>query len=171
MPTVAEVFGPLVGKWAWQVKRGYGSFLTMEFGNPHLEIREPRLVSADALRQVRENFQRRRVTVVGDWHLWIQYCDWEIRTANHSISSVITDNPYLIDECLDELNGQILTSATGGAEDVSSILQFDLGGIVQISPPSESPDGPLWTLYQYNAATFALGSDGQVHQGYSSREG
>jgi hypothetical protein len=164
VPTVEEVFEPLIGKWAWQVKRGYGSFLTMEFGNPHLEVREPKLVGADVSAHVRENFRRRRVTVVGDWHLWIQYCDWQVVTANRSISSIETDNPYMVDECLAELDGQILTSARAEGRDPATVFRFDLGGMLQVSPSMDQPEEYLWTLYQRNVRTFALGADGRLHE-------
>jgi len=164
MLTVAGVFEPLIGKWAWQVKRGYGSFLTMEFGNPHLEVREPRPVSADASRQVRDNFRRRRVTIVGDWHLWIQYCDWKVTTSNQSISSVETDNPYMVDECLAELDGQVLSSVESQGRDPATVFRFDLGGMIQVSSSPDQLEGHLWTLYRHKIGSFALTPDGQLHQ-------
>jgi hypothetical protein len=35
-----KVFKGILGKPCWDVKPGHGSFLTMEFGKPHLEVRE-----------------------------------------------------------------------------------------------------------------------------------
>lgn len=39
---VAAAFRPLYGLPCWNVRPGQGSFLTLEFGTPHLEIIEPR---------------------------------------------------------------------------------------------------------------------------------
>jgi hypothetical protein len=169
MPTVHEVFQPLIGKLAWQVRRGYGSFLTMEFGDPHLEIRQPRALDASAPHRVRENFARRRVTVVGQWHFWIQYCDWVIKTPNHAISSEKTDNPDLVDACLEELDGQALTAVEEDAV-ARCRLQFDLGGVIDISPSTEDSgstdesDKDLWAVHCHGGPIFLCRANGQVLQ-------
>lgn len=38
---VGSVFAPLIGLPAWNVQKGQGSFLTFDFGAPHLSITEP----------------------------------------------------------------------------------------------------------------------------------
>src|SRR5665213_1331063 len=61
-----DAFLPIVGQVAWSVRRGYGTFLTMEFGSPHLIIREPIVASSDASDRVKRNLAKRRVSIVGD---------------------------------------------------------------------------------------------------------
>src|SRR5690349_21194900 len=78
---------PLLGQLAWHVRGGYGSFLTLEFGQPHIEIREPINPSPDHSARVQRNLLRRRAFIVGDWHLWIQYCDWTISVPGGSLTS------------------------------------------------------------------------------------
>ncbi len=39
---VRDSFSPLYGMPCWNAKHGHGSFITFEFGEPHLEIHEPR---------------------------------------------------------------------------------------------------------------------------------
>ena len=51
---INDIFQPLYGKPCWQVKQGYGSFLTFEFGEPHLHIREPRQVSDQVSEKVKK---------------------------------------------------------------------------------------------------------------------
>jgi hypothetical protein len=38
---VGDAFSKIYGLPAWQVRKGVGSFLTLEFGEPHLQIRAP----------------------------------------------------------------------------------------------------------------------------------
>jgi hypothetical protein len=46
LPTQIErVVRRLYGKPCWGVKPGFGSFLTLEFGKPNLEVREPVVAS------------------------------------------------------------------------------------------------------------------------------
>lgn len=58
----------------WSVKQGHGSFLTFEFGEPHLKIVEPRPAEGITCQKVRRDFSNRKVIVHGDWHLWIYCC-------------------------------------------------------------------------------------------------
>lgn len=38
---VEDLFKPLLGQAAWSVRGGVGSMLTLEFGAPHIIVREP----------------------------------------------------------------------------------------------------------------------------------
>ena len=58
-------FAKLLGLPCWGVKRGWGSFLTLEFGEPHLEVVEPRL-SDSLYPKVRAAAARRSAHVHGD---------------------------------------------------------------------------------------------------------
>src|SRR5450631_3504297 len=60
-----RVFCPLTGLPARLVRRGHGSFLTLEFGAPHLRIREPEVASPDMDEQVAALLRRRKVTPPG----------------------------------------------------------------------------------------------------------
>src|SRR5947209_15880038 len=73
-------FRPVYGLPCWNAKEGYGSFLTMEFGEPHLVIREPRSRPEFSPR-LRRALARRLVTVRGEWHLWIYCCQWYVYTG------------------------------------------------------------------------------------------
>ena len=160
-----ELFRPLIGKHAWQVRRGYGTFLTMEFGEPHLEIREPRAVDSDASKSVRRGFERRRISVVGDWHLWVQYCMWTVRTKNLEASSEESDLSK-IDTCLEELDGQALLVVEEDFAASVCTLHFDLGAIVTLSPSPEFLEDDLWMLYCPDRNTFAYrASEGVVAEG------
>jgi len=64
---IQDLFRPLIGEMAWDVRCGHGSFLTMEFGQPHIAVRDPVVASPGRSDRVQRNLGRRRVFVVGDW--------------------------------------------------------------------------------------------------------
>ena len=154
MPRLEDVLRPIVGKPAWQVRRGSGSFLTLEFGEPHLEVREPRIPRGETSVRVRQNFQKRRITVVGHWHFWVQYSEWTVVTQNHESSSEDTDVEK-IDSCLSELDGQILLEVVENKKAASCEFKFDLGGTLTIFPSAEFPDHDLWTIHPIGSPVFA----------------
>src|SRR5215472_12467076 len=102
MKQIKKFFGPFVGRSVWQVRRGHGSFLTMEFGTLHLSVREPRDTNPDHSEKVKRNLRRRHVVLTGDWHFWVQYGAWKISTRDGVLTS---DDPpgSQSDECLGDL--------------------------------------------------------------------
>jgi hypothetical protein len=123
---IGSVFADVIGKPCWLAKRGYGSFLTFEFGEPHLHIREPRESDSES-EALRRMHARRRVQVRGDWHLWIYCCDWKIsrgteRFARHS------SRDETIAAGIMELDGQILTDVDVDPLTAATTFSFDLGG-------------------------------------------
>jgi hypothetical protein len=148
----------------WNVKRGYGSFLTLEFGNPSLKIREP-IETASSLTRVRELAAKRLVSVSGQWHLWVYCCAWQIFNDDVEIACWESDDEK-IDKACWKLDGQALveaslTSNTGEAE-----FRFDLGGILTTAPYDDElneqwliycPDGNVFTYRSDGAANYAHG--------------
>src|SRR5947208_1815748 len=148
MEQVGNLWKPLIGQMAWLVRRGVGSFLTMEFGAPHLSVREPITPTATHSAKVRRDLLRRRVFVEGDWHFWIQYADWALRTNEGSLDHNNTIGSAL-DQCLIDLEGQRLISV--GPESIahSIAFTFDLGAVLEIGPSAEIPD-TQWSLHSWN---------------------
>lgn len=77
MHPIADFVEPVLGRPSWLVRRGHGSFVTMEFGEPEVDVREPRLMpvfieGAPAKTNQRYSF------VGGEWHLWIYCCRWSL---------------------------------------------------------------------------------------------
>src|ERR1017187_8707670 len=85
-----KAFRSIYGKSCWDVKPGYGSFLTFEFGQPHLVVREPIAASTSAPAKVREALARSQVYPRGEWHLWIYCCDWEVFSKGKPIGDSST---------------------------------------------------------------------------------
>jgi hypothetical protein len=124
--------------------------LTLEFGAPHLSVREPIVSRAATSERVRRNLRRRQISVVGDWHLWIQYCDWKISVADGSADSENFDwrQP---DECLRDLDGQRLLGVGGGSSPNSWTFEFELGDVLELWPSTEyEATDDLWRLYSWD---------------------
>jgi hypothetical protein len=152
---VQDLIRPLVGKLAWNVRGGHGSFLTLEFGEPHIAVREPLKPNPESSPRVQRDLRRRRVFAQGDWHLWIQYCDWEISVADGSLDSGNAD--LSSDECLLDLNGQRLVSVESGALPNSWKFAFDLGGALELWPSAAyETTEDLWGLYNWNSDSLDL---------------
>lgn len=160
MEQIKHLFAPLVGQLVWQVRRGVGTFLTLEFGMPHLSIREPIVPSSDSPPRVRRNLMRRGVFVTGDWHLWVQYSDWMLSTSTGVLNSENHPGSPL-DECLRDLDGQRFLSVDGGNMEGSCAFRFDLGGLLEIWPSAEIPDDQ-WGLFIWNGDIVSYSNDGKL---------
>ena len=134
---VESSFRPLLAKPCWNAKRGVGSFLTFEFGDPSLRVREPigKLTS-------------RLVIPVGTWHLWIHSCDWRIHNGGELIAhseSIDSD----ISRAIAFLDGQAVSQipefdATAG----QWMFWFDLGGVLTTKPYDAQVSDDQWLLFE-----------------------
>ena len=156
-----EVFRPLYGVPGWNVKKGHGSFLTFEFGAPHLHIREPRDPGEAFSARVRESLNRRNIFVHGDWHLWIYCCSWVVSMRGQRIAESESDDST-IDAAAHQLDGQSLVSVTGNRDKRSWTFVFDLGGMLETWPYGSGWDAATvqWYLYQPDGMVLSVGADG-----------
>ena len=164
-PRIDELFQPLIGVPSWNVKKGYGSFLTFEFGNPSLSIREPR-DTLNSNPRVRQILARRCVTVRGRWHLWVYCCDWRISMGRESLAHNESTDEEIAAACI-ELDGQAIQNVTCESKIGRTHFHFDLGGVLETSPYDDElleqwmlylPDGNVYTYRSDGAASFGLGN-------------
>jgi hypothetical protein len=153
-----RVFKRLLGKPCWDVRPGYGSFLTLEFGRPHLEIHEPIAARKGVSAKVRERLARRHVRTYGEWHLWIKCCDWEVHFKGKRVGDSSTK--LGIRRAADFLNGQKLIQFSLASRKVQSIFVFDLGATLKISPYDKS-SGEQWLLFEPSQKVLTLRADGR----------
>jgi hypothetical protein len=161
-------FAPLIGALTWHVRRGVGTFLTMEFGAPHLSVREPieprHTTSPKGIRRLKQ----RVVHIVGDWHLWIQHADWRLTTAHAKLTSDDEIGTPL-DDALADLDGQKLLSAEVAAERNRWTLTFDLGGSLEIWPANYEAE-ELWGLYRQDRRIIICRQDGTMTESAPDQE-
>jgi hypothetical protein len=162
VPDLPDAVAPLRDLPAWHVRRGIGSFVTLEFGEPRLEIydvRDRRLPVAGERRVV----PQREAYVRGGWTLWVQYCDWTLTWHEHLLAH--SESPDVeIDRALAILNGQKLVSAA--TTDGSASLAFDLGCVLATRPYSDADAGQeQWQLFQPSGAVLTLHAGGHLTAG------
>ena len=147
-PSVALTFDNLYGMPSWCVKRGYGSFLTLEFGEPHLET--------GPILRVRQEPPRRVVVPHGEWHLWVYCCAWSIRQDGRTMATWRSSNRK-IERATRFLNGQALTRISVQLERTRCTFEFDLGGSL-VTWPYDS-EGEQWILYMPGGQVWSLRAD------------
>lgn len=164
MHPIADTFGPVLGLPSWNVKKGVGSFLTLEFGSPVLTVHEPKPRTVRLGDGEPHTAMTRLTAVHGAWHLWIYCCEWSLTAGGRELASDESSDDA-IEGALNVLNGQALKSVTVDPDDGSSKFVFDLGCILTTNPaPSETYGrGPAeqWMLYQPGGQVLALRDDGQ----------
>src|SRR6266700_2643064 len=151
-----RTFGRIYGKPCWGVRPGYGSFLTLEFGEPHLEVREPIAANKDVSARVRERLARRSIFVHGEWHLWIYCCDWEVRSKGKRIGDSSTK--LKIRRAADCLDGQKLTRFSMSRRNVQCAFEFDLGATLRTKPYDK--ESVQWLLFEPSHRVVSVRADG-----------
>jgi hypothetical protein len=131
-PIFEEAFRKIYGLHAWRVTPGWGSFLTFEFGEPHLEIREPLVAKTNVSEKVRKLLAARQVFIKGDWHLWINCCDWNVWSPKKLIGKSTSASTYK--KAADFLDGQKLVRFVLLPKKARCVFEFDLGGRLETRP-------------------------------------
>lgn len=153
--TPLKIFEKLYGLPSWNVRQGYSSCLTFEFGMPHQEIRP--------VKTLRGKEPSRTVVIRGDWHLWIYGCDWQILQGPSVLADSESDDVLIARACA-TLDGQALSEVKLDTEQFSTEFQFDLGGILRTSPfeKDEDDEDPMdqWLLFCQDKCVLTYCSDG-----------
>jgi hypothetical protein len=163
LPRVVQTaFKPIIGLPAWNVKVGHGSFLTLEFGDPRLSVREPIQIDPkeSISPRIRKAFQQRLVTVHGDWHLWIYCCNWAI-TENKRLIGHSESSRKQMDRAAELLDGQQLISVQVKPDRMACRFKFDLGGCLMTSPYEDHKDMEQWFLYEPASRVLTVRDDGR----------
>ncbi len=162
---IESVFKPLYGKPCWNVGYGWGSFLTLEFGSPHLIIDEPEEAQPDWSPSMRKRRARRRIRVRGEWHLWIYCCGWNVYTRDKLVgdSALESSSKRRIARGAKELDGQKLLQVEIDPSRGHSVFTFDLGSRLETMP--YNADSDQWLLYEPSGKVFSYRADGMYsHQ-------
>lgn len=160
---LADAFSPVYGLPCWQVRSGHGSFITLEFGEPSLSIREPRELATPVSERVRRRLARRRVTVRGQWHLWIYCCDWAVTVDDAVVGDSASDES--INRAVVELDGQKLTGVRRAPRPGGWRFDFDLGARLTTWPYD---DAEQWCLYEPGDLVTVADATGQLSRGPST---
>jgi hypothetical protein len=161
-----NVFINIIGKPCWAVKPGHGTSLTMEFGKPRIEIREPRTPQGPVSKKLRETFfERRHVQIIGEWHLWICWSDWTLYKKGKRVGDSSTRRS--MEPAVNFLDGQKLIRFSISPRRVQSIFVFDLGATLKVTQSDESSD--QWMIFGPAKKVLALRADGRYSYDRSDR--
>jgi hypothetical protein len=160
---IEKIFQRLYGKPCWGVNPGVGSFLTLDFGRPHLEIREPIVARKSSSATVRKHLARRTVCVHGEWHLWIYCCNWELRSGATRIGDSSTK--LRIRRAAEFLDGQSLTGFSISPRNANCVFEFDLGATLITRPYDKRSE--QWLLFEPSHRVLILRADGRYRHGRS----
>lgn len=161
---IAQAFEPILGRPAWQVKKGHGSFLTLEFGEPSLVFWKPR---------EHRRSRNLRVIIRGDWHLWIYCCNWDIVQNGKHLAHNESDDET-IEKATAQIDGQCLERLWTETEMVVTHFKFDLGAVLTTFPyDDDDPNFPydeddpyeLWSLYEPSGDVLSVRSDSRYCHG------
>jgi hypothetical protein len=164
-PVFEKVFGKLFGELCWGVRPGHGSFLTLEFGKPHLEIRESVVAKQGASAAVLNRLASRTVNVRGEWHLWIYCCDWQVFSAGKRIGDSSTK--LKMRAAADCLSGQKLVRFSQSARNSRSEFGFDLGATLRTRPFDSKSE--QWMLFEPSRKVLVVRADGRYGYQHSDR--
>ena len=161
---IDEMLQLLVGQFVWSVRSGVGTFLTMEFGEPHRVVREPRQASENVSAAVRRTLARRLISIKGDISLFIRDSRWSIFTKDAEVNWSSSEAPVR-EMLVFHLDGQKVLSAVRRADD--TVLEFDLGTTVRLGKTIFPADmaSVLWTLRLFGNSSVGLLNTGAVKYG------
>jgi hypothetical protein len=154
MNRIQKSFARLSKLPCWGVKRGHGSFLTLEFGRPHLIVREP-IASASGSIRMRRRLQKRHVYVAGQWHLWIYCCDWQLREGVRAIGD--SSSARRVDRAARHLDGQRFVEVTIGSSGARTMFLFDGGSVLETKPYDRKSE--QWFLYEPRGHVLGFRAD------------
>ena len=166
MTVIERAFAPLFHLPCWGVARGHGSFLTMEFGEPELVIREPIVAGPEVGARIRKMLARRVVYPRGQWHLWIYCCAWRATDGRRQIGD--WSSKARIDRSAQFLNGQRLTSVTLNQRGARAAFAFDLGGHLETQPYDRTSE--QWLLYEPTGKVLIWRADRRYSHELSTKE-
>lgn len=125
----------LIGQAVWGAQQGYGSFLTLEFGEPRPDDAE-----------------------LGTYHLWIYQCSWRIEHGSE-LGAGDGDSDEWIAAALARLNGEPITAISIPRPSLSAIFEFGRSRLITfgIYTDATEEDAEQWLLYRPDDLLLAVG--------------
>ena len=151
-------FQPLYGHPCWGLRYDRNLNLSMNFGQPSLHVREP-FSTNSASEAVRRMASRRRVTVRGEWWLWIYCCYWRLTTGDLELATG-SSSFRRIERATAQLEGQELMSVAVEPETGATRFTFDLGCVLHCRRFARDTDGELWMLYKPSGYVLSVHGNG-----------
>jgi hypothetical protein len=168
MISLISLFTPLISQLSWGINRGHGSALRVEFGKPHLQVRNPIQARPSSEDRVKEHLASRRIFPSGQWHFLILDSEWKVSAFGKTCHC--NDPKPKVDEALEHLNGQRLVSIEIEPDGKWFVLAFDLGGTLRVSlfPQDE---GTCWSLSDADKGIITTFENGELETSPATQAG
>jgi hypothetical protein len=142
----------MLGELCWGVLDHHQVNLSMNFGDPHLSVIEPKPRSS-----VEKLRRSRTVTPKGEYWLWALTAYWSIRRDGKTLASTSSSARARAD-AVAQLDGQRLIDVEVSDSNVTR-LTFDLGVTLELRRMDDEP-GKIWDLYRPDGTVLSLATDG-----------
>jgi hypothetical protein len=127
---------PLLGKKAWGVSLGVGSFVTLEFGAPLPYEKIP------------NRFH-------GEWHLWITHCAWRLEVGIKVLAASEDPRPKL-KKAVQHLEELALCSVVLTLPALQTTFTFDNRVVLHLFP-IYTEEFECWMLYTPDGNVLTIG--------------
>ena len=91
--SAVQLFDEVKDEYVWNVQNISDSILSLQFGLPHLDVREPRpsSIRPDMSAKVARLYRRRLVTLHGQWNLFVEDGLWRVQADGLNCARHDTD--------------------------------------------------------------------------------
>ncbi|HEY9679929.1 MAG TPA: hypothetical protein V6C76_18140 [Drouetiella sp.] len=165
---VRKSFEVIFEKPCWSVQQGHGSFLTFEFGEPYLDVWEQkpdRSINS-------KKFRKRKITIKGEWHLWIYCCHWNL-TLDGDLLAHSESSRGDIKNALEHIDGEKLVRVSVNPQAGESEFEFELGGKLKTVPYERTSHrdeyDESWMFFEPDGNVLVYRGDGKYRWHSSSR--
>ncbi|MDY7010679.1 MAG: hypothetical protein SVV80_07995 [Planctomycetota bacterium] len=163
MNVIDRTFQQLYGQLCWGVHYDRQLNLSMNFGDPHLKIRElDRAKSKSVLLGLYDS--RRLITVRGRWWLWIYCSYWKISYKGKLVVTGASSIRRIL-QAAEELKGQKLVQVDVNKDTGATRFVFDLGGVLDVRRFERNSKDEIWILYKPNGYVLSVSGNGTYDHG------
>lgn len=135
---IKNKLAPLLGKKAWGVSKGVGSFVTLEFGRP-----------------LPTNGSNERTH--GEWHLWLYNCAWRLEAGRRQVLAGSGDSPDRIEAAIQQLEGLSFDSIEISPPALDTAMTFSEDMTLRLFPISQDMELEHWMLYTPDGNVLLIG--------------
>lgn len=156
MIIIERILSPIYELPCWNVRLGEGSALSLEFGEPHLEILE----ASDG--EGAGHLRRRAVSAHGEWHIAIERCQWTLSSSSRCIARGDTSRTRA-ERAIKILEGQKITRIEISPYAADTAWDFEYGEKLVTRSIDHNTQSPAvqWYLFDPKGNVFAVRDDGK----------
>jgi hypothetical protein len=144
---ILSLFRNLLNKPVRNAKQGYGSFLTMGFGND---------IQYELARR-----KEKKIKVRPEWYLWICMCSWTLETADELLATS-DDDSAIIEAALKLLENKKLLKVEVLNDTYNMKFEFEEGIILSLFSDNTEDDNVQWRLFTPDRKVLVAGPNQKI---------